>query len=175
MLFAALILPNVTTHFATKKNFLSFLEMLIHEFSCRAPRGAAEKVRFITIERPVNSYGEICNRDAVHSFAHFSRYSDRRAGHSGKGGRGIRSGGLPDVPVNPICRPDLFLPAHVCIFSGITDSEEAGEFVFLGSAYEPFHMFRLRCRWESGTRTTTPQPSPPAGYFRPPPTPRRNS
>ena len=73
----------------------------------------------------------------------FTRYSDRRAGHSGKGGRGIRSGGLPDVPVNPICRPDLFLPAHVCIFSGITDSEETGEFVFLGSAYEPFHMFRL--------------------------------
>ena len=31
----------------------------------------------------------------------------------------------------------------MCIFSGITDSEETGELVFLGSAYEPFHVLRL--------------------------------
>jgi hypothetical protein len=71
MFFSVVAIPNIATHFAAQKNFLTFLEILIHEFSRRTPRGAAEKVRFITIERPVNSYSKICNRNAVRSFAHF--------------------------------------------------------------------------------------------------------
>jgi hypothetical protein len=71
MLFAILIFPNITLHFAGKKNFLSFLEILIDEFGSCAPRRAAEKVRFVTVERPVDGNSEICDRNAVSSFAHF--------------------------------------------------------------------------------------------------------